>query len=184
MQACQQVYKPAATSGNTSMRLPIPSHRFGVAAPIGVALLAVSAPVGIAVNGIVTARMPARMSAAVPVGETLRKSIDERFVALREYAEEDGIKLTAGSADLLRSFVMGNASRAPAIVYTDGGFFRAIWRNNEGEQAALIFRSKKEVQFVFFALCDGNVNRATGVAGLRDLPSLLKAHAVEHLLKA
>lgn len=113
----------------------------------------------------------------------IEERLRSRIAELRECAAEDGLEICEESESLLVSFVLDNATVMPAVVITDGGNLRAVWRNSSKEQAALIFRAQDEVQFVFFSSENDKISRASGVSPLRDIPNLLKAHSVARLLQ-
>lgn len=184
MQLCQQTYEPARVAANRGVQLRSASHGFRAVTPFGLALVPITMSAGATHTNTASVVAEPMNKVAVSIGDHLRETIADRVAELRECADEDDIQLSEESAELLGSFIGTHASRMPAIVYTDGGFFRAIWRNSSGEQAALIFRSAKEVQFVFFAMRDGDISRATGIAAIDDLPELLQAHMVAQLLRS
>ncbi|NJR79397.1 hypothetical protein [Sphingomonas corticis] len=117
------------------------------------------------------------------LGQQLMQEVEARCAELEELAEDEDLPFNAASMAILRGFVRTSATIMPAVVLTDGGHLRAIWRSGDNEQAALIFRSVGEIQFVFFAEANGVVSRASGVAPLSKIAGLLVSHGVSKLVR-
>lgn len=178
MQVCHSSFSSSKNSSNRS--LIASNYGANLAAPF--AVLALLTPsLGSASNGqpvLTVSPKVVNVKAAA-----FHKDVLQRLATLNEIAEEDDLALSDESERLLKAFVFQFSNTCPSVVITDGGHFRAIWRNAQSEQLALIFRSESEVQFVFFANAEGEINRATGVSNVQQVLQLIKAHKVEHLLK-
>lgn len=178
MLLCQPSYSSSPEAVNRPSQSTSLSSKFAAPAAF---LAFFASTYGMAANGQSTLSVTSRTNASED--EALRERVAERLAMLHECAEDDGISLSMESEKLIKAFVFRNAKSAPAIVCTDDGNLRAIWRNRKNEQLALIFRSLSEVQFVFFIHRGENMDRASGVTSFSDVMQLVRAHGVGHLLK-
>jgi hypothetical protein len=116
---------------------------------------------------------------------SIQNSVFKRISELMELAVEDEIEMSPSSFWDLWSFISApSLVHAPNVFALDSGYFRAVWKNSEGERVALEFQGSQTVAFVIFEY-DRSVDKMMRIAGTQALSRVqaqIRVACADHLL--
>jgi len=117
--------------------------------------------------------------------ERLQSAIKERISTLKRIGEEESISPSEKSGELLIEFLNRRTiDNKPSIFLLENGNFRALWKNEKGEQIGLQFLSDGNIQFVIFARRpdSSDLARSYGIDTPEGIKRILEANRLRTLL--
>ncbi|MFZ1747310.1 MAG: hypothetical protein WBO24_04715 [Nitrospirales bacterium] len=117
--------------------------------------------------------------------ERLQSAIKERISTLKRIGEEESIPTSEESGKLLIEFLNRRTiDNKPSIFLLENGNFRALWRNEKGEQIGLQFLSDGNIQFVIFARRpdSSDLARSYGIDTPEGIKCIIEANRLRTLL--
>ena len=117
--------------------------------------------------------------------ERLGSAIKERISTLKRIGAEESIPTSEESGNLLIEFLNKRTiDNKPFIFLLDNGNFRALWKNEKGEQIGLQFLSDGNIQFVLFARRPDSLDlaRSYGIDTPEGIKRIIEANRLRTLL--
>jgi len=117
--------------------------------------------------------------------ERFQSAVKQRISTLKRIGAEQNISLSEKSGELLIEFLNKRTiDNKPSIFLLENGNFRALWKNEKGEQIGLQFLSDGNIQFVFFSRRPDSVDlaRSYGIDTPEGIKRIIDANRLRTLL--
>lgn len=117
--------------------------------------------------------------------DRFENAIKERISTLKRIGAEESIPTSEESGNLLIEFLNKRTiDNKPFIFLLENGNFRALWKNEKGEQIGLQFLSDGNIQFVLFARRPDSLDlaRSYGIDTPEGIKRIIEANRLRTLL--
>jgi hypothetical protein len=117
--------------------------------------------------------------------DRLQSAIKQRILTLTRIGAQESISPSEESGNLLMEFfIKRTIDNKPSIFLLENGNFRALWKNEKGEQIGLQFLPDGNIQFVFFAQRpdSSDLARSYGIDSPQGLNRMIEANRLRSLL--
>lgn len=117
--------------------------------------------------------------------ERLQSAVKQRISLLKRIGAEENISPSEKSGELLVEFLNRRTiDNKPSIFLLENGNFRALWKNEKGEQIGLQFLSDENIQFVIFARRPdrSDLARSYGIDTPEGIKHIIEANRLRTLL--
>ena len=117
--------------------------------------------------------------------KAVREAYSLRIEELKGYAIEDEIEVNPDSEQDFHFFVHSTSmANEAALFLTDGGNFRAVWKDANGGHVGIQFLGKQEVECVIFKRRTANdfVSRVAGLDTFEGVKHIIRAFDLNELV--